>query len=65
LSFAESGKPYSFTLFARLYGEEELLDCLERNERNGVIYHRNGFQGDYDDFDDVDDLIKFILTGQR
>jgi len=58
-------KPYGFTLFAGLYGEEELLDCLERNEQNGVIYHRNVFHGDYDDFDDVDDLIEFIRTGQK
>ena len=26
-------KPYTFTLFAKKYGEEKLLDCLERNEK--------------------------------
>lgn len=26
-----------FTTFIRRYGKEELLDCLERNEKNGVI----------------------------
>ena len=46
-------KPYTFTLFAKKYGEEKLLDCLERNEKNGVVYHRDGINGDYDDFDDV------------
>ena len=30
-------KPYTFTLFAKKYGEEKLLDCLERNEKNGVV----------------------------
>lgn len=35
-------KPYAFTLFARRYGENALLDCLERNEQNGIIYHREG-----------------------
>lgn len=47
------------------YGEEKLLDCLERNEQQGVIYHREGFHGDYDDFENAEDLIVFILTGQK
>ena len=58
-------KPYGFTLFVKRYGEEELLNCLERNERNGIVYHRQGISGDYDDFDDVEKLIEFIRTGQR
>lgn len=58
-------KPYAFTLFARRYGTEELLDCLERNEKNGVVYHREGIYGDYDDFDDVEALISFIRTGVK
>lgn len=52
-------------LMHRKYGEEKLLDCLERNEKNGVVYHRNGINGDYDDFDDVEQLMNFILTGVR
>ena len=58
-------KPYTLTLFAKKYGEEKLLDCLERNEKNGVVYHRDGINGDYDDFDDVEQLMNFILTGVR
>ena len=58
-------KPYAFTLFTKKYGEEKLLDCLERNEKNGVVYHRDGINGDYDDFDDVEQLMNFILTGVR
>jgi hypothetical protein len=56
-------KPYGFTLFIKRYGIEELLDCLERDEKNGVVYHRKGINGDYDDFDNVEDLISFIKTG--
>lgn len=56
-------KPYAFTEFVRRYGEEHLLDCLERNEKNGVVYHRDGINGDYDDFDDVETLIEYIRTG--
>ena len=44
---------------------EELLDCLERNEKNGIVYHREGILGDYDDFEDVEELIHFIKTGER
>ena len=58
-------KPYTFTLFSKKYGEEKLLDCLERNEKNGIVYHREGIHGDYDDFDDVERLMNFILTGVR
>ena len=45
---------------SKRYGKDELLDCLARNEKNGVVYHREGINGDYDDFDDVEELIKFI-----
>ncbi len=58
-------KPYGFTLFAKRYGAEALLDCLERNERAGVVYHREGVTGDYDGFDDVEALIRFIQDGKR
>lgn len=58
-------KPYAFTEFVKRYGEDMLLDCLERNEKKGIIYHREGINGDYDDFDDVETLIEFIKTGNR
>lgn len=58
-------KPFGFTLFAKRFGEEALLDCLERNSKNGVLYHRQGLVGDYDDFDDVEKLIDFIRTGKK
>lgn len=58
-------KPYGFTLFVKKYGVDELLNCLERNEKNGIVYHSNGIYGDYDQFDDVDELIKFIKTGKK
>ena len=58
-------KPYAFTEFARRYGEAYLLDCLERKDKNGVIYHRDGINGDYDDFDEVEPLIEYIRTGYK
>ena len=58
-------KPYGFTLFIKRYGEKELLDCLERNEKAGVVYHREGTHGDYDGFNEVEDLIEFIKTGKK
>ena len=53
-------KPLGFTLFARRYGLEQLLDCLDRNEKEGIIYHRSGIIGDYDEFEDAEELIAFI-----
>lgn len=58
-------KPYGFTVFAKRYGIETLLNCLEENERNCIVYHRQGIIGDYDDFDDIESLIQFIRTGKR
>ncbi|MCI8417756.1 MAG: DUF3795 domain-containing protein [Lachnospiraceae bacterium] len=57
-------KPHAFTEFVRRYGEDYLLDCLERNEEKGIIYHRKGLIGDYDDFDNLEALIEFIKTGE-
>ncbi len=61
----EKIKPKAFSEFASRYGIERLLDCLERNERSGIVYHRNGIKGDYDDFEDVEKLIEFIENGNR
>ena len=58
-------KPYGFTLFVKRYGEARRLDCLERNEKAGIVYHREGINGDYDDFDNVEKLIDFINTEKR
>lgn len=55
----------AFSEFARRYGEKELLNCLERNEQMGVIYHREGFTGDYDGFSDIEELIAFIKSGKK
>ena len=52
-------------VYARRYGVEELLDCLDRNERAGIVYHRDGILGDYDYFDDLEELINYIRTGKR
>ena len=58
--FADRIKPLAFTEYVRRYGEEDLLDRLEKKENAGVVYHRDGITGDYDDFDTVEDLIRFI-----
>lgn len=58
-------KPYGFTLFIKRHGLQTLLDCLERNEKAGVVYHRSGLTGDYDSFTDVEALIRFIQTGTK
>lgn len=58
-------KPKAFTEFIKRYGEEELLNCLKRNEENGIVYHREGIIGDYDDFDNIEELIEFIKNGKE
>ncbi len=58
-------KPYGFTRFIKEYGIGELLDRLEINEKNGILYHREGIIGDYDDFDEIEELIEFIKAGEK
>lgn len=58
-------KPYSFSLFIKRYGYDKLMECLEINEKNGIVYHREGIVGDYDDFDEVEELISFIMSGKK
>lgn len=57
-------KPLAFTFFAREYGTEELLYRLEDNEKAGVVYHRQGIQGDYDDFETPEQIFEF-LKGEK
>ena len=58
-------KPRGFSLFARRYGERELLGCLGRNELAGVVYHREGIVGDYDGAGGEEELIELIRTGKK
>ena len=39
------------------------MQLLNQNEKNGVIYHREGLIGDYDNFDDLENLIEFMKSG--
>jgi hypothetical protein len=58
-------KMRAFTLFVKQYGEEALMDCLERNEKAGVVYHDSGsFCGDYDRCDDENAVFNLLLNGK-
>lgn len=55
----------TFAKFIKEYGEEKLLECLERNENAGVIYHYPGkLNGDYDIPETEDGIIGVILHGK-
>ena len=58
-------KPRVFTRFLREFKEAELVRCLERNEKNGIVYHRAGIIGDYDAFDCEEDLLELIQNGKK
>ena len=63
--FKDKIKPRAFNEFIKRYSKQELLNRLEINEKNGIVYHRDGIIGDYDDFDDIETLITFIKTGNK
>lgn len=55
----------AFAKFIRQYSLEHLLQCLENNEKNGIVYHYPGkLKGDYDVFTNEDEIIKLILEGK-
>lgn len=58
-------KPYGFVQFIRQYGREKLLDCLEENEKRGVVYHRQGITGDYDECSSLTELFRLIETRKK
>lgn len=59
-------KPRAFARFVREYGEEELLNCLERNETAGVVYHRpNSILGEYDEAGSEEAVFDLLLHGGK
>ena len=55
----------AFIAFIARYGENKLLDCLERNEAAGMVYHEDGrITGDYDIPATEEEIHKLILNGK-
>ena len=57
-------KPYTFTVFAKKYGMNKLIECLENNEKRGILYHRSGIVGDYDECSDMNKMMEMIKEGK-
>ncbi len=56
----------TFAKFIGIYGEEKLLECLKRNEENGVVYHYQGSHiGDYDQFETEEEIMDLIMYGVK
>ena len=45
-------------------GIDRFAEYIVRNAKNGIIYHRNGYVGDYDLVSEVE-VIKLVRTGLR
>ena len=53
----------AFAEFIKQHGEEKVMECLERNEKNGIVYHYpEQLVGDYDKYETVDKVSE-ILKG--
>ena len=56
----------AFERFIARCGEEALLDCMERNERQGLVYHYpGGHIGDYDRPQSEEEIIALVLNGKE
>ena len=54
----------TFAKFISEYGENKLMDLLEKNEKSGLIYHYKGqLIGDYDKPATEEEIKQLILTG--
>lgn len=55
----------AFARFAREHGVERLLDCLERNERAGIVYHYpGGLTGGYD-LENEQEILDLLEHGRQ
>ena len=53
-----------FAKFAKEYGKEMLMQALEKNEADGMVYHYHGqLTGDYDVPETEEGIKKLILKG--
>ncbi len=53
-----------FSKFLQIFTMDELLEYLERNERNGMLYHYlTTLKGDYHKAKTPEDVMKYILKG--
>jgi hypothetical protein len=52
----------TFAKFISEFGEDKLMDTLERNEKKGIIYHYEGkITGDYDNYQTEEEIRKLLL----
>lgn len=57
-------KVNAFAEFIKKYGEEKMYECLESNEKNGIIYHHDGkITGDYDELKTTEEIFSLLLNG--
>ena len=56
----------AFASFIKQYGEEALLNCLEKNEHDGIVYHYPcKLTGDYDIPETEEKIIHMIMNGVK
>ena len=52
---------FAFAEFIKQDGEKKMMDCLERNEKQGVVYHYPGqITGDYDKYKTVEEIVAML-----
>ena len=65
-SMLEKIRIRAFAGFIKEYGENCILDCLARNEEDGLIYHYPGqLIGDYDQPETEEKIRNLILKGRK
>ena len=53
-------KVKGFISFIQRYGIEEFMDSLEKNEKRGIVYHRDGVVGDYDTCKTAEEVVAML-----
>lgn len=55
----------AFASFVKEHGEDKFFECLERNDKNGILYHYQGkLTGDYDKYNTEEEIKNMIMYGK-
>jgi len=52
---------FAFAKYIQQNGDEKMMNCLERNEKKGIVYHYQGQHiGDYDKCSTIDEVMEML-----
>ena len=64
-SMLDKIKVRAFARFIKENGENEMFECLAKNEKAGIVYHYAGeLNGDYNKYETEEEIMQMIKSGK-